>query len=676
MGTKPKGSCKPNFYKILFGDFSQKLGLPSAFVKNFNGILRRKYYLKGPTGKSWPVLMKKVDDDLFFHKGWQAFVRDHSLEYGDFLVFSYSGNSKFNVKVYDKSTCEKMVSLTKMKTGRTNSCTEKSKQEETKRPSSSYNCDDDWKKRAVVSNKINCGLVKPKRTPNINIRRKGAIEVPCSGKSAKDNSRPIKMVEIKEAIHPVNYFKLREESYRKFLRERCLTMICRSRRHHMRFPFKIAAKLELKNKGCAILQDPHGKLWPVKISLQSDGRFELSKGWKDFWDANKLAAGDTCQFEFLQGKDNPVRVVICREAINPTAITMNCGCVKPRKSPVIRVEKKGASKVPSSGKYVKQNVRSFNTDETKKTNINFAKKRLQSYIKIEGEDCFSAICRPSRKYFMTVPNQLAAELNLKRKVNVMLNDPHGKSWAVKIAIRRNGRLDLGYGWLDFWNANKLAVGDTCVFKFLQTKDDRVKVDIFRGVKSPLASSVEPASQSWKPWNEVAKSVIRECEKDDNDTFQKSSNPILIPTRAIQTNNSRHGYETRLKKQRNTCITHFIINPVPLDGIFAKNKRKETEDQCDITGLVGRSQSIGTDGKKHEKDIDLKNEAGPVNLDNFSSKRRKNVPNPIENTENLQEWVPSYKSTGIQFNTANLTVSPMDESEAHVFKQSYRVEGFC
>lgn len=57
--------------------------------------------------------LEKTENGLFFHNGWQRFVKDHHLEVGDFLIFRYDGESKFNVTIYDRSACEKDVEVAK-----------------------------------------------------------------------------------------------------------------------------------------------------------------------------------------------------------------------------------------------------------------------------------------------------------------------------------------------------------------------------------------------------------------------------------------------------------------------------------------------------------------------------------------------------------------------------------
>ncbi|GMY12640.1 B3 domain-containing protein Os01g0723500-like [Fagus crenata] len=114
MGTKleplRRRKKKPSFCKVMVGDFSTRLRIPEAFVKYFDGGVPYKSVLWGPSGISWRVNVKEVDNNLFFHKGWGAFVQDNSLKMADFLLFRYAGDSNFCVKIYGKDCCEKGVS--------------------------------------------------------------------------------------------------------------------------------------------------------------------------------------------------------------------------------------------------------------------------------------------------------------------------------------------------------------------------------------------------------------------------------------------------------------------------------------------------------------------------------------------------------------------------------------
>lgn len=51
--------------------------------------------------------MNKIDDDVYFKSGWEKFVQDNSLEFGDFLIFYYNGGSDFFVSISGKNNCLK-----------------------------------------------------------------------------------------------------------------------------------------------------------------------------------------------------------------------------------------------------------------------------------------------------------------------------------------------------------------------------------------------------------------------------------------------------------------------------------------------------------------------------------------------------------------------------------------
>ncbi|KAM7252473.1 hypothetical protein ACFE04_024356 [Oxalis oulophora] len=101
-------NCKcPSFFKVLLYDFTTTLKVPPAFVKNFGAELPEIIILKSFSKKSWGVLMEKKKEGLFFTKGWSKFVKEHSLEYGNFLIFKFTTNSSFEVVIYGHDNCEK-----------------------------------------------------------------------------------------------------------------------------------------------------------------------------------------------------------------------------------------------------------------------------------------------------------------------------------------------------------------------------------------------------------------------------------------------------------------------------------------------------------------------------------------------------------------------------------------
>lgn len=76
-------------------------------MRHLEGKTNRSVSLVGPSGNTWKVNLFQQNDDLFFHHGWPAFLRDHYIVCGDFLVFRYDGELNFTVQVFDQSACQK-----------------------------------------------------------------------------------------------------------------------------------------------------------------------------------------------------------------------------------------------------------------------------------------------------------------------------------------------------------------------------------------------------------------------------------------------------------------------------------------------------------------------------------------------------------------------------------------
>ena len=85
--------------------------IPPAFVNILEKPLPNQVVLLDEIGRLWNVETKTEEGvgDVVFKKGWEKFANDHSLEFGDFLVFSYDAVSRFSVKIFDKNGCKKYL---------------------------------------------------------------------------------------------------------------------------------------------------------------------------------------------------------------------------------------------------------------------------------------------------------------------------------------------------------------------------------------------------------------------------------------------------------------------------------------------------------------------------------------------------------------------------------------
>ncbi|XP_049936648.1 putative B3 domain-containing protein Os03g0621600 isoform X2 [Nymphaea colorata] len=96
------------FFKVLIGDFHTKLYMPPAFATLIEDDASDGAALNTSVGCYQDIEVLKDSYSMFFHDGWRAFVEHHSLQIGEFLVFRYDGDMQFDVKIFDKSGCEKI----------------------------------------------------------------------------------------------------------------------------------------------------------------------------------------------------------------------------------------------------------------------------------------------------------------------------------------------------------------------------------------------------------------------------------------------------------------------------------------------------------------------------------------------------------------------------------------
>ncbi|XP_042506878.1 B3 domain-containing transcription factor VRN1-like [Macadamia integrifolia] len=51
-------------------------------------------------------IKKKIEEAIWFHNGWQGFLKHYNISAGHFIVFRYDGNSHFFVLIFNESACE------------------------------------------------------------------------------------------------------------------------------------------------------------------------------------------------------------------------------------------------------------------------------------------------------------------------------------------------------------------------------------------------------------------------------------------------------------------------------------------------------------------------------------------------------------------------------------------
>ncbi|CAD5171350.1 unnamed protein product [Musa acuminata subsp. malaccensis] len=103
----PPPPAQPSFFKIMLGGFKEHLFIPPKFAKRLVGLVNQNVCLQDCLGNSSSVKISVVDSSLAFQEGWHDFVLDHSIDFGEFLVFKYLSKSLFSVQVFGIDACER-----------------------------------------------------------------------------------------------------------------------------------------------------------------------------------------------------------------------------------------------------------------------------------------------------------------------------------------------------------------------------------------------------------------------------------------------------------------------------------------------------------------------------------------------------------------------------------------
>jgi hypothetical protein len=100
-----------SFFCIAGTQSREILWVPLKFTKFMDGRELHKVILREQSGARTPYEVEVWYDgcgEMYFNGGWSMFVEDHDLHQGFFILFNYHcGMSKFDVKIYDCTQCQK-----------------------------------------------------------------------------------------------------------------------------------------------------------------------------------------------------------------------------------------------------------------------------------------------------------------------------------------------------------------------------------------------------------------------------------------------------------------------------------------------------------------------------------------------------------------------------------------
>ncbi|XP_059638500.1 putative B3 domain-containing protein Os03g0621600 [Cornus florida] len=219
--------------------------------------------------------MREVDNNLYFEKCWHEFVEDSSLEFGDFLVFCYGGDSIFFVQVYGKNGCHKEVCFPTRKTEKSFAFVQENQ-----------------KKEPVKEKHLMLEDNGTQQKTNRTLRRRGLMAV-------QEND---------EALKPPGKFLSKFlSSYPSF---EVVMKPAYLENRYMYVPTSFV-KSYMKQGTQDVILRVSAKSWDVKyISYMNTHMF--SKGWSLFCKDNTLQVGDSCVFELVEMEDFVLKVSVFR----------------------------------------------------------------------------------------------------------------------------------------------------------------------------------------------------------------------------------------------------------------------------------------------------------------------------------------------------------------------------
>ncbi|XP_077218890.1 B3 domain-containing protein Os01g0723500-like isoform X2 [Tasmannia lanceolata] len=307
MARPPRKSLerKPHFFKVLLGDFSHSL-IPPAFMKHISkeASSKRTAILEGPSSKVWHVELSKKINGTYLQEGWQEFAKAHSLRVSEFLVFRYDGNMRFNVLIFDKTACERVVIFTSDNFQEQTFFHGYKNRGRPQKKSLDFGhiisrqkaCEFDSKDHPSGSLR---GKYKPSPKPEgvVRIEAEDLYLPACvAGRVHYLRRRQHVMSEEKgKAPERANSFTSKFPYFTKTINTSNVR-----RGFIVVIPVRFARAHLPRGKFMIILQDPNGKAWEVRyITTISSGWSVLSAGWIAFARGNNLEEGDSCIFELV-----------------------------------------------------------------------------------------------------------------------------------------------------------------------------------------------------------------------------------------------------------------------------------------------------------------------------------------------------------------------------------------
>ncbi|XP_074283424.1 putative B3 domain-containing protein At5g66980 [Silene latifolia] len=478
-----------------------KCTIPRAFIKNLNGDIPHWFVLEiAGTRKGWRV--DTAQDGIggfYFDYGWNEFVEDKSLQFGDFLLFEYEQPLILQVKIFEKDGTEKTAGTNlepefeiqgtecRILSPKTHGVVEadlwstRPVHHEQNFLGPSLVLDDGYEKFQEDIDLIEketadqCGIYEKQQDGIDGIAMVTDYGYKMNEKKHGLDDTDLSEIDVQHGVHEKRLENF-DRTGKMFTTEQgvCYTITWRNVPHlyyYLTIPRSIVTGKALSNE--VVLKDHEGTTWPMKLRTRPGGRVDLVQEWKEFLIENDVRNGDILTFQFVS--DDVIHIHIER------AVQFNLPFERAHK---LKPMENKCDKVDEGYTITNRNVPS----ETKE-------KIETAFFDDFTNSSFSVTWRhTTRGSYLHIPKGVATKQKLENKETVVVCDPQGTKWPMKVRTRpSDGRVGLAQGWSTFWRHHNISNGDTLVFKF--ESDHLMKVNIIRALQvHPSLLNVRPISK--------------------------------------------------------------------------------------------------------------------------------------------------------------------------------------
>ncbi|KAK9924144.1 hypothetical protein M0R45_032530 [Rubus argutus] len=488
----------PHFFKIILEDTSrQKLKIPKMFVMKYGKDLSNSVCLKLPSGSEWEVGLTRSKGRVWFEKGWPEFSMFCSLDYGNFLLFRYEGNSHFHVCIFDTSATEIDYPITmpnieeadaddhlsieiledfepspkarkksplpcppykKMRTSSSGKADTVSESENTQP------CD--MFEKPITNEDSHCTKLEVKNLENK--EKDGKVTGGSSGTPRFLKQTSHQVLGNAAALQRAYDFKTENPSFIVSLKPSDI-------QSSLSLPLEFAQRHLITQPASNItLRGSDGTTWSVEFTY-SKQKARFQRDWLTFVKDNNLKVGDVCVFVLIKDSKLILRVVFFRSSEAKDWFSSHG-----EDDLLAKQVGGGLSSAQTIQKRTQDVIGRMHSLTREKT---LALQRANSFKSYNPS--FTVAMQPT----YVSQDSLSLQLDFAKKYlkgysgDVILRVSDGRTWSMNLCNYKNSKFHLRTGWLAFAKDNSLEVGDVCVFMLKNKSQLLFEVVFFRIIES-------------------------------------------------------------------------------------------------------------------------------------------------------------------------------------------------